>query len=69
MITYLALNKDLIEDTFDNYPWYEKLLIFLTEICPVFIIYYGIWLSSDRQKKKRGKLTITAESQSSEIDE
>ena len=51
MIVYICLGKKIIESTFDNFPWYEKLLIFLTEIGPVGIIFYGIYLASGSAKK------------------
>jgi hypothetical protein len=51
MVVYIILDKDLIETTFDNYSIPEKVLIFITEILPVLVIYYGVLLSSSSSNR------------------
>lgn len=53
MIVYMCIKHKLIVYQFEDYPWYDKLIVFFTEIGPVLIIFYGLFIFSDTKKQER----------------
>ena len=50
MVVYEIIHKMLIDESFNNYSPPEKVLIAVSEVFPILIIYYGIYLSSFKAK-------------------
>ena len=44
MVSLILLGKKVFQKSFADYPWYEMLLVFLTEFVPVLIILYGLYI-------------------------
>ena len=59
MVVLVALGKQVFQKSFADYPWYERLLVFLTEFIPVIIIIYGLYI---QEKISRASIRKDSES-------